>query len=153
MRNVLLLAALCALAVLMFAPATLAQDTDCADYATQAQAQAVLDADMSDPNGLDADDDGIACETLPGGNMGGGGGSTTTGTTSGTTRGTTTGTTTGTPTGTTTGTTGAAAAQYSTTALPGTGGPSGSALLPIGALLVLGGGILALVAMRRGLTN
>ncbi len=39
-----------------------AVDLDCADFATQAEAQAELDADPSDPNGLDADDDGIACE-------------------------------------------------------------------------------------------
>ncbi|WP_116114945.1 excalibur calcium-binding domain-containing protein [Amycolatopsis ruanii] len=38
-------------------------DLDCADFATQAQAQAVLDADRSDPHRLDADHDGIACET------------------------------------------------------------------------------------------
>jgi hypothetical protein len=35
---------------------------NCADFRTQAQAQAVLRADASDPNGLDADRDGIACE-------------------------------------------------------------------------------------------
>lgn len=35
---------------------------NCADFASQAQAQAVLRADPSDPNGLDADRDGIACE-------------------------------------------------------------------------------------------
>ncbi|WP_433505621.1 excalibur calcium-binding domain-containing protein [Pseudonocardia halophobica] len=37
-------------------------DRDCADFATQAQAQAVLLADVSDPERLDADSDGIACE-------------------------------------------------------------------------------------------
>lgn len=37
-------------------------DRDCADFAAQAQAQAVLDADRSDPERLDADDDGITCE-------------------------------------------------------------------------------------------
>ncbi len=76
MRRLLLLAALCALAVLVVAPQALAQaDLDCADFATQAQAQAELEADPSDPNGLDADDDGIACETagLPPGGGGGGG--------------------------------------------------------------------------------
>jgi hypothetical protein len=41
-------------------------DLDCADFATQAEAQAEYDADPSDPNGLDADDDGIACEELSG---------------------------------------------------------------------------------------
>lgn len=37
-------------------------DLDCADFATQREAQAEYDADPSDPNGLDADSDGIACE-------------------------------------------------------------------------------------------
>ena len=37
-------------------------DLDCADFATQEEAQAVYDEDTSDPNGLDADNDGIACE-------------------------------------------------------------------------------------------
>jgi micrococcal nuclease len=38
---------------------------NCSDFHTQAEAQAVLRADPSDPNLLDSDDDGIACETLP----------------------------------------------------------------------------------------
>jgi len=37
-------------------------DLDCADFATQEEAQAEYDSDPSDPNGLDADDDGVACE-------------------------------------------------------------------------------------------
>jgi hypothetical protein len=45
----------------------LAQDLDCSDFATQAEAQAVYDRDPSDPNRLDADNDGVACENLPGG--------------------------------------------------------------------------------------
>lgn len=44
-------------------------DLDCADFATQGEAQAVFNQDTSDPNGLDADNDAIACETLPGGMM------------------------------------------------------------------------------------
>lgn len=40
-------------------------DLNCSDFATQAEAQAEFDADPSDPNGLDRDSDGIACETLP----------------------------------------------------------------------------------------
>ncbi|GAA2811447.1 hypothetical protein GCM10010441_40150 [Kitasatospora paracochleata] len=40
-------------------------DLDCANFATQEEAQAVLNADPSDPNHLDADHDGIACEDLP----------------------------------------------------------------------------------------
>ncbi|WP_181783781.1 excalibur calcium-binding domain-containing protein [Pseudonocardia pini] len=37
-------------------------DRDCPDFPTQAEAQAVLSADPSDPERLDADGDGIACE-------------------------------------------------------------------------------------------
>jgi hypothetical protein len=37
-------------------------DRDCADFASQADAQAALTAKPSDPDNLDADDDGIACE-------------------------------------------------------------------------------------------
>jgi hypothetical protein len=74
-RKVLLLASLSMMGTLLFAPAVLAQaDLDCADFATQPQAQAEFDRDPSDPNGLDADNDGIACETLPPGGGGGGAG-------------------------------------------------------------------------------
>ena len=48
----------------------MAQDRDCTDFATQAEAQAVYEQDTSDPNGLDADNDGVACESLPGGALG-----------------------------------------------------------------------------------
>jgi hypothetical protein len=58
-------------------------DLDCVDLATREEAQAVLDADPSDPDGLDGEGDGIACEGLPssgtaassGGPAGGGSGS------------------------------------------------------------------------------
>jgi hypothetical protein len=36
---------------------------NCPHFASQADAQAVLRADATDPNGLDADKDGIACES------------------------------------------------------------------------------------------
>jgi hypothetical protein len=39
-----------------------AADLDCANFATQAEAQAVLVADPSDPNRLDANHNGVACE-------------------------------------------------------------------------------------------
>ena len=39
-------------------------DLDCADFGSEGEAQAALDADPSDPSGLDADGDGIACEEL-----------------------------------------------------------------------------------------
>lgn len=38
---------------------------NCGDFRSQAEAQAVLRADPSDPNQLDSDRDGIACETNP----------------------------------------------------------------------------------------
>jgi excalibur calcium-binding domain-containing protein len=40
-------------------------DLDCSDFSTQEEAQAEYDRDTSDPNYLDGDDDGIACESLP----------------------------------------------------------------------------------------
>ncbi|MDL5363737.1 thermonuclease family protein [Halalkalicoccus sp. NIPERK01] len=46
-------------------PAGTDGDLDCSDFETQAQAQAVYDDDPSDPHRLDADGDGVACETLP----------------------------------------------------------------------------------------
>ncbi|MER7482054.1 excalibur calcium-binding protein [Streptomyces sp. NPDC126510] len=48
-------------------PAHARQDLDCRDFAFQEDAQAVFDADQSDPNRLDEDqgpDDGVACEAL-----------------------------------------------------------------------------------------
>jgi micrococcal nuclease len=42
------------------------RDRDCSDFASQAEAQEVLNDDPSDPNGLDADGDGQACETSSG---------------------------------------------------------------------------------------
>ena len=48
-----------------------AQDIrNCSSFATQEEAQAELNRDPSDPNGLDGDNDGSACEDLPsGGNV------------------------------------------------------------------------------------
>lgn len=43
----------------------LQSDCDCSDFATQAQAQAVLEATPGDPHHLDGDHDGVACESLP----------------------------------------------------------------------------------------
>ena len=40
---------------------------DCADFATQEEAQAEYNLDPSDPSGLDGDSDGIACEELSAG--------------------------------------------------------------------------------------
>jgi hypothetical protein len=41
-----------------------ARDLDCADFARRADAEAALRADPRDPNHLDADRDGAACEKL-----------------------------------------------------------------------------------------
>ncbi|MGZ8749390.1 MAG: hypothetical protein ACXWYP_00785 [Pseudonocardia sp.] len=41
---------------------TSGDDRDCADFASQADAEAALTSEPSDPDNLDADDDGIACE-------------------------------------------------------------------------------------------
>ena len=38
---------------------------NCSDFQSQADAQAVLRADPTDPNRLDTDRDGIACESNP----------------------------------------------------------------------------------------
>ncbi|QIN77865.1 LPXTG cell wall anchor domain-containing protein [Rubrobacter marinus] len=73
MRRLALLFALCAAAILALAPAALAQqgtDLDCSQLGApgsspeeaQAEARAILDADPADPNGLDPDGDGVACE-------------------------------------------------------------------------------------------
>ncbi|KQV17181.1 hypothetical protein [Kitasatospora sp. Root107] len=40
-------------------------DLDCPQFRTQPEAQAVFDADPSDPNRLDANKNRIACENLP----------------------------------------------------------------------------------------
>ncbi len=113
-------------------------DLDCADFASQAEAQATFNADPSDPNGLDADNDGIACEentpTTP----------TATQYTPPTTTAptaTTAPTTTTAPTATTAPTT-----APNITEMPATGGPS--LLIPAVGLL-LASGLIGLGAMRR----
>jgi hypothetical protein len=50
-----------------------AADQNCSDFDTQQEAQAVYDQNTSDPNGLDRDDDGIACETNASGSGSGAG--------------------------------------------------------------------------------
>jgi hypothetical protein len=67
MRRLVYVIALPMLVMMIFAPATIAQDVDCPQL-TFEEAQAILAADPSDPNRLDADGDGIACDrsnTLP----------------------------------------------------------------------------------------
>ncbi len=137
MKRLSALIMMCMFGAITSAEAFAQDDLDCDDFATQAQAQAALTP--GDPNNLDADNDGIACETsgLP---AGGGGDDETASPTP-----TSSPTADAIPTGT------AAAAQYqykkTVTALPSTGGPgpsSGALALGAGALLVAGG----LVARR-----
>jgi endonuclease YncB( thermonuclease family) len=47
------------------ASATHAADVDCPDFGTQSAAQSHLVAHPGDPDGLDGDSDGTACESLP----------------------------------------------------------------------------------------
>jgi hypothetical protein len=47
-------------------PAYAQDDQNCANFESQAAAQEHLRADTSDPDNLDADNDGIACEDNPG---------------------------------------------------------------------------------------
>lgn len=62
LRRFLLLAALCmALAFVLSTPAMAQADLDCGQL-SEAEEQAVFEADPSDPNGLDEDDDGLPCE-------------------------------------------------------------------------------------------
>ena len=63
MAALTLLAAVTALLVL--SGTAHAVDRNCSDFAYQEDAQAVLDANTDDPNNLDRDDDGVACQTLP----------------------------------------------------------------------------------------
>ena len=66
MRRMALLLAAAIVLAFTAAPAAFAQanDQDCKDFASQAEAQAHLVADPSDPDNLDADDDGQACESF-----------------------------------------------------------------------------------------
>ena len=52
--------------LLLAATPAFAEDKDCADFATHEQAQAYFLAHPGDPDYLDGDGDGIACELLPG---------------------------------------------------------------------------------------
>ena len=46
-------------------PSVILEDIDCVAFATQEEAQAVLDRDSSDPHNLDPNHDGVACSSLP----------------------------------------------------------------------------------------
>ena len=156
MRRLLLLTALCMAAVLMFAPAAMAQDEfDCEDFATQEEAQAEYDADTSDPSGLDGPigesstgEPGVACEELPSG-----GGSTATPMAEETMMQTASPVAeeTATPMAEESATpTATATASASASPLPDTGGAiSPAAISLVAALLLVGGGIASASILRR----
>lgn len=78
------------------APALPMQSPDtlnCENFATQEEAQAVLDRERTDPHRLDEDGDGLACESLPRSPTAGGATATTRPATTATTRAATTTTT------------------------------------------------------------
>jgi len=143
-------------AVLMFAPAAMAQDEfDCEDFATQEEAQAEYDADTSDPSGLDGPigesstgEPGVACEELPSG-----GGSTATPMAEETMMQTASPVAeeTATPMAEESATpTATATASASASPLPDTGGAiSPAAISLVAALLLVGGGIASASILRR----
>lgn len=57
-------ASVAALALAGCAEAPVAADLDCADFTDHAAAQAHLDADPSDPDRLDGNGDGVACDSM-----------------------------------------------------------------------------------------
>ena len=68
MRLALLAIALAGSCTLIGPGSAAAQDRDCGDFSSQAAAQAFYVATggpAADPHGLDGDNDGVACETLP----------------------------------------------------------------------------------------
>jgi LPXTG-motif cell wall-anchored protein len=66
LRRIVLTLTLTAAALLLVAPAAFAQanDQNCKDFDSQAEAQAHLDANKSDPDRLDGDNDGQACDNF-----------------------------------------------------------------------------------------
>jgi len=64
LRALLLAGVACVLIVILPAPAS-AAGKNCSDFANQAAAQAWLNASAGDPDGLDGDNDGVGCESLP----------------------------------------------------------------------------------------
>lgn len=64
-RHALTVVVLTAATTLPLAGVAYAQpDRDCKDFASQAEAQEALDGSVGDPERLDANDDGVACESF-----------------------------------------------------------------------------------------
>ena len=137
MRKVLLLTALAMLGTLLFAPTVLAQDVDCPQL-TYAEAQAILAEDPSDPNGLDDDNDGEACDSNAGD-----------GSTASPIASTTGGPLTPLPSdGGSPSPSASATATPTVSVLPETGGPA-AAISIVSLALLVGTGIMAFGIMRR----
>ena len=66
MRRTIVLLAAAVVRALWATPASAQDDQNCADFPSQAAAQAHLRQDPSDPDRLDADNDGVACENYQG---------------------------------------------------------------------------------------
>lgn len=67
MRKTLAILAIAAVGLIAAAPASAFYDRDCSDFPTQRKAQKFFKKHhpRQDPHGLDADHDGIACESNP----------------------------------------------------------------------------------------
>lgn len=128
---------------LWVAPAYAIDDQNCSDFTYQEDAQAHLAQDPTDPDRLDADKDGIACETLPSKPASAVQPTVTTATTE---PATTTTTTTEAATTTTRSVTTTTRVATSST-FPNTGSPA-EPLAMAGAALLLGGGLVAYAARR-----
>lgn len=127
-------------------------DKDCSDFHTQLEAQLVLDEDPLDFFRLDLDEDGIACESLPGTKIGAGRSPSEVATpTAPATGPSPTAPTTTAPTGTASGLPLPAATQRPTAAVPagagGTAAGPADLLLPLGlalTTLAVGGGVVVI---------
>lgn len=76
MRRKLIVLGMLVLTLAVWSPVAAQDLYNCDDYDSQEDAQAALDADPSDPNQLDGDDDGMACESHDYGSSGSGDGGT-----------------------------------------------------------------------------
>ncbi|WP_107767110.1 thermonuclease family protein [Nocardioides terrigena] len=74
LSTLIAIAAVVAALLTTTAPAQAVKDLDCGDFPNQAAAQTNLNNNPSDPNGLDSEGDGRACESLPCPCLGAGGG-------------------------------------------------------------------------------
>lgn len=120
---------------------------DCSDFATQEEAQAVFNQNTSDPYGLDADGDQIACEALPSGMAEDGTPAPEQENAGATNQYTAPTATEEAPALTSPAPTAAEETPAAITALPDTGGPA--LLIPAVGILLLGSGLIGMRILRR----